>query len=209
VLVLLCGTAACIDKETRHTLYLSPDGSLQWTVLEQNIGSDKHNVPDRDAEEREFMQAASFGNGGVAVALNLLGASDVRTQIIRAERPYTVITDARFAHVDALATRILEELALTGSAHLTRSGDRVTLSVQVLVPEEEEENSAATGDSVYALVDELERYRIVLTDGLFDAADGFELHGNVAVPIAPDPDVIVTQGRWDLSLTWRLPTDTR
>ena len=34
-------SAGCLQKETSHTLYLAPDGSVEWVTSEANVRSDE------------------------------------------------------------------------------------------------------------------------------------------------------------------------
>ncbi len=42
--------SGCIVKETRHDLYLEPDGGLTWTVLETGIRAEGGKPEDRREE---------------------------------------------------------------------------------------------------------------------------------------------------------------
>ena len=203
LMIIAAGTTACLQKDTHHTLYLSSDGAVAWTAMENDVTSDETDPASRATEERDFLAAAGNGEHAVALGLYALGALDVRTRILRAERPYIVMTDARFDRIDTLANAVLKELCVPGVASLARSGDRLTLSVHLAIPEEEEEMSGQS--AVTALMEDLDRYRIVLTNGSFTAADGFALqsNGSVAVGIPRDDEEIRAHGgTLDLSLTW-------
>ena len=91
--------AGCIVKETRHTLYLEPDGSLTWTVVEEQVRSDADTAEDREREESEYL-ALVAGDYPVAAALSSLRGFDVRTNLVRERRPYLVVTEAGFDSVE-------------------------------------------------------------------------------------------------------------
>lgn len=210
LLLLAVATTACLQGDVRHTLYLAPDGSAVWTAMEDGVRSDKPDPASRAAEERQYLVAAGNGQQPVALGLFALDASDVHTRILRGGRPAIVMTDARFDRIDLLADAILRELRLTGAAQLVRSDQRMTLTVHVVLSDEAAGDS---GDSpAMALLEDLDHYRIVLTDGAFVTAEGFALQaeGTVAVPIARDDDAIRAQGgAVDLSLAWPVPAGTR
>lgn len=51
----------CLQKETHHSLYLSPDGKLVWNVLERDIRSDERDLAERMAEEQEYLDRLAAG----------------------------------------------------------------------------------------------------------------------------------------------------
>lgn len=193
--------AGCLDKETTHTLYLSPDGAVAWTTLEHSVRSDGKDAKAGNAEEAEYLASALAGTNDVANGLAALEPIRVQTRVLRRERPFTVMTEARFASAEELANRIIAAFRLQGDACVTREADEVTLHIHLdLRGADDQENDKTP---VEALVDELSTYRIVLTDGRFVAATGFSLNDNqrIATPIAaPDEQV---KGVFDLSLTWK------
>ena len=84
------------------------------------------------------------------------------------------LTDARFPRVDRVIARLFEELGLRGEATLTVNGEETTLSVALDLaslddPGPEDESP------VTALLEDLDRYRFVLTDGRFVSATGFAI----------------------------------
>lgn len=196
---LACG--ACIEKETAHSIYLSPDGSVAWTVIESDVRSDAAAVDGRRDEEARFLAAALAGTNDVAAAFAALEPSRVQTRVLRRDRPLAVMTEARFPDASALGVRILGALGVPGDVYVTRDGEVTTLHLHLDFRGIDEDSGAET--PVIALLSELSTYRIVLTDGRFVAAEGFALDqaGRVARPIATSeevPDAVV-----DLSLAWR------
>ena len=192
--------AGCLNKEATHTLYLSPDGEVAWTALERNVRSDETDARARSAEESEYLTAAETGTTGVARGLAALGPLRVKTRVLRGDRPFTVLTEAQFASVEALANRIIAECRLQGEAHVTRDLDATTLHIHLELASADEADNQSP---VMALLEELSAYRIVLTQGRFVAATGFSLSGDstIATPIAPEDER--AKGTVDLSLTWR------
>lgn len=200
VLLALPLTSACLVKETTHRLYLSPRGGLTWTVLERDIRSSDANPASRAAEEHAFLDGISSGTHPVSAALARLLPYQTSVRLLRAERPYTVITEARFERVDAAVDALLRELRIPGTATLQRAGDEWTLSVAIDlegVRDDEETESPVT-----ALIEEAGAYRVILTEGRFVAAEGFEIveEGSAAQLAA---DRIATDRPVELRLTWR------
>jgi hypothetical protein len=91
---------------------------------------------------------------------------------------------------------VLTELKIGGRATLTRQGDTMTLAIEMQAPEDGQQYDGA----LTALFDELQNYRIVLTDGRFVEAEGFAISGDgtVATSIAPPNSRDIR-----LSLTWK------
>jgi len=115
-----------------------------------------------------------------------------------------VATEGRFDAVDRLARELLMNLGLRGESVLERNGDERTLRVTVDLREPEREGD----ERILPLAGEIEdlrRYRIVLTDGRFTAATGFEIvDEDVAVPLVVDREKVLGEGgELVIALTWR------
>ena len=93
-------TAACLQKDTTSTIYLRPDGSFDWVVLEQHVRSDESDAATRHAEEAGYVDAVSRGDRHGRRACSPSAAQDVRMRCCASTRPYAVMVDARF---DSLA----------------------------------------------------------------------------------------------------------
>ena len=172
VLALLC-SPACLQRHTGHTLYLSPDGAVTWTTTERHIRSDADDPAERLREEQEFLSRLSAGEHPMLTALRSLDPSSSRVRIIRRERPYIVLTEARFERADRLMQRLLDEWKVSGTATLTRNGDATTLLIVFDVPQEELESSDES--PITPLIDSDEPYRFVLSDGRFVTGEGFAI----------------------------------
>jgi hypothetical protein len=196
--------AGCLHKETTHTLYLAPDGAVTWMAVERDVRSDDRNPAARSAEETAYVAAVAAGVHPIRSGLAALGPLSERTQVLRAERPFIVLTEAQFAGIDGLVGRMLSDLGVPGRATLTRTGARATLTISVDVAAalaDESERSTPVTD----LLEDLARYRIVLTDGRFVAASRFRLSDDdtAAVPIEPsDDEIAARKGVLEFSLTW-------
>jgi hypothetical protein len=204
VLLVLLAPAGCLQKETTHTLYLSPDGSLRWTVEESNVYSDEADAGARFAEEQAYIGPAMIGAHPAALGLQAIGPDGlIRTSVVRDERPFHVLTDARFLRADRALERLFKQSGVRGSASLEESEDRHTLRIRLDFSREWEE-----GDSpAAALLEGFENFRFVLTEGRFIAGGGFEVPGRTTAVISREwmsqmEDALKTKHDIDLVLTW-------
>jgi hypothetical protein len=205
VVAATLGSAGCLVKETTHRLNLSPSGAVTWMVIEQGVRSSEGDSNKRWDEEREWLAAIASDAHPVAEGLRRLGPDQVWTRLLRPERPYMVLTDARFARVDRVIGRLLEELGLRGQATLEPDGLDTVLSVSLDLssvndPEPDIESP------VTALLEELDRYRFAMTDGRFVAATGFDiLEDGAAATLQVIPsETLQAGGVLKLRLAWRL-----
>ena len=116
--------SACLQKETRHTLYLEPDGSVTWIIDESDVRSDEEDQLARDREEAEFLALARSGRHPVAEALRELGAMGVYVSVQRADRPFSVSTEGRFVSIEHAVADLLGGLGLQAEASRDRQGPR-------------------------------------------------------------------------------------
>jgi hypothetical protein len=196
MVMVAAACSGCLRKEVGQTIYLGPSGAV-WTVIERDIRSDEKDPAARIGEEQDYVLAARAGQHGVARAFRSLGAGSVTTTWLRRERPYSVMTEARFADVRQLALAILREGKMQGDVTLVRDGCRTRFGLRIDLETALESND---GTALDALVADLSAYRIVLTEGRFISADGFEIldEGSIAVPDQKTaPDGILT-----LALGW-------
>lgn len=200
---LALGLTACVLKTTRHTLYLEPDGSVVWTVLEEDVHSEAEAAADRRKEECEWLAAAQAGQHGVARGLAWLG-SDPVTRVLRSERPFVVWTEARFDSFDQLARRLVDDLQLPARLNVERSTDGAGFTLELDLAAAEGMDG---GDNpLIELLDGIESARLVLPEGEFVSADGFELDEDrrTARPLAPPDEVLEAKEgtiRWSLHWT--------
>jgi hypothetical protein len=200
VLTVLCG--GCLQKDVVQTIYLGP-GATTWTVVEGHIRSDKEKPMDRILEENDYSLAVGAGKHPVAEAFRHLGAQSVTTTWLRRERPYTVMTEARFAGLRQLATAILRDLRAQGDVSLVQNGCDTTFAVRVDVASAPPAagDPSAGNTALDALLIDLENYRFVLAEGRFTSADGFRIldEGTVA---AWDEKKTAADGILTLGLSW-------
>ena len=195
---VLLASAGCLQKQVTHTLYLSPAGEVAWSALEADVRSDERAADKRAAEENQYVASVAAGQHPIAAALVALGGQSATTRWLRRERPYSVLSEARFANVRQLAEAILGDAGLPGEAKLATAGCRTTLTIRVKV------DDAATSEgetATSALLEELDRYRIVMTEGRLVYADGFLLDAD-GVVATPDKGKEAPDGVLTLVLTW-------
>jgi hypothetical protein len=204
-LVAACVTATgCLVNETENILYLDPDGSVAWVTLEKDIRSNEEDPEERRREEQLFLDAWARGEHEVAVEMAELGALSVDCQLVRPERPFMVVTSARFAAVDEALQRYFEKLEVRNEARLEWLPDATGLTWRIWV-DDEADLSEPEDLSELESDDDPPLFRLVLTQGRFLDATGFEIDddGTVAtMPGSPDGLTVDEDGAVTLSLTW-------
>ena len=204
VLVLLLApfVAGCLIKDTTHRLYLSPQGAVEWSVTERDVRSSEREPGERLREEQEYLNRLHAGIHPIREALRHLEPDDLSIQLIRAERPYTTLVNARFQRAEVLVGKLFENLRIPGSATLRQRGDEATLVVAINLAgmgEGEEELDSPVAE----LVEDLDRYRIVLTAGQFVSADGFTIEDEgTAAKLRPEH--VPVDRPAELRLTWKV-----
>jgi hypothetical protein len=197
-------SSGCLQKDTTHTLYLAPDGSVRWMTIEKDVRSDESQLAARRSEEDAYLASATAGTHGVGLGLAVLDPLRQESRVIRRERPFVAVSEADFARIDKLFDRLLSELRVPGRVTMTGEGSRTTVRIHLDVA------AALADDSdrpspVAGLFDELAAYRIVLTSGRFVSAVGFTLKddGMTAVPVEITDDELTERGGIvDMALTW-------
>ena len=161
-------SSACLASRTSHVLYLSPSGAVTWTVHDQDVHSDEPDRSKRAQEEGDFLRAIPNRTYGPVLALEALRGRNVTTGLTRTERPWDALTTAEFDRIDTLFGALLRELGIQGRASLSSDAGRLTLRVQWT-----EDQPVSEETPVLELVEALDAYRVVLTEGRFVAAEGF------------------------------------
>ena len=178
--VLLTG---CLQKETTHTIYLAPDGAAAWVVSEMNVLSDEKDTGTRIEEEQRYIGAAMLGAHAAARALAALGAQGpVRTTVLRDDRPFHVVTDARFSAIDRVLERLFLEMGIRSSASLVQDSEQTVLRVRLDFSRPLEERQTPVSELAGAIED----FRFVLTEGRFGAVSGFEVTESVSARFSRD-----------------------
>ena len=130
VVVAAAVCSGCLQKEVGQTIYLGPSGVV-WSVIEKDVRSDERRRRTGSAKNRTTSLAARAGEHRVARAFRSLGARSVTTTWLRRERPYSVMTEARFADVRELAMAILRDAQVQGDVTLVREGCRTRFAIRV------------------------------------------------------------------------------
>jgi hypothetical protein len=170
--------AGCLQKETVHTLYISPDDQVTWVAVEADVRSDGEDPVERYGEERDYLAAAAEGRHPIAKALAALAPDAVvRTQLLRDERPFRVQTDAAVGPADRVLQRLFDAAGVRAVVRLTRDAGRTTLVVQFDLSAP----NPGTNHPVSVLMEDFESFRLVLTDGRYISGNGWDISNDVAL----------------------------
>jgi hypothetical protein len=197
-------TTGCLQRETSHTLYLAPDGSVEWVTSETNVRSDEAEVGKRLIEEQGYIGAALLGTHGAARGLGALDPQmPVRTTIVRDERPFMVLTTAQFTSIDRVLTRLFAEMGIRTSASILRGVDENTLRVRLDFSRPLDEHETAVSE----LGDNIEHLRIVPTEGRFGAVSGFDVTDGISATLSSEwleraEKASEVKGAIEFALTW-------
>ena len=186
LLIVVVSCAACLTAENRHAFYLEPDGSAVWAVTAEDVRSDAENP-----------EAGS--------ALRHLGATWVKTTVVRDAAPYTVLTEARFESAASMLEEFLGAIGFEAETSLWFDGERTTLSFRFWERAANETQAGSEGSPADCLVEPLEQYRFVLTEGRFEEAGGFRLESGGTVAVMLDLEEVeedTERGSVHYSLTW-------
>jgi len=199
ILTVLAGlSTGCLRKDVTHSIYIAPSGVV-WSVIEKDVRSDATATADRLGEEHDYALAVTAGRHPVARAFRALGARTIATTWLRRDRPYTVMTEARFADLRDIALGLLRAANAPGEATIAAEGCDTVFHVSVNVDAVPE---GSDDDALTALVEDLDKYRLVLTEGRFTAADGFVITDD-GMTAVPDEHKALEDGVLTLSLRWR------
>ena len=205
---LVCGlavaTSGCLQKETTHTLYLGPDGGLTWVAAESNVYSDEADPGKRAAEDQSYIGPALLGAHPVARGLQALEPETlVRTTVVREERPFHVITEARFARADRALERLFVDSGIPARVTMTQEEQRTSLRMRFDFSRQTVERDTPAA----ALLEAIDHFVFVVPDGRFIAGGGFEVPDRAKARLAKDAfdaiDEAMTARRpIELTLTW-------
>lgn len=204
---LTLGVTACIISTTHHTIYLEADGTVLWTVLEEDVHSDADALADRDREECEWLEAARAGDHGIARGLAVLGGEPM-SRVLRDRRPFAVWTAARFESAETLVRALVDGLDLPARIELTTGPTGGGFLVELDLADADAAVDPA--ENLFDLLAGIEDARLVLVEGEFVAAEGFTLDDDrrVARPVPPPEDLVeAKQGmlRWELRWSFAVP----
>lgn len=173
----ILGTVAsgCLLKDEVHTWYVDRTGGVVWVVAEKDVRSDAQAAVDRDEEEAAYWAAVRSEMHPMARGLRLLGAEAMRTRAVRAESPFTVLTEGRFTGLGELGQRLIVHAGLRGSSIVTRAEGSWEWTMTVRDPHATGDPVERVDDGVLALLAGLDQLQIVLVSGRFEEASGFTL----------------------------------
>lgn len=187
IIVALTLTTGCLLKDTTETWYLSPTGAVTWVVTESDVRSDAQAAADRQNEEATYRLAFDRQDQPVARGFRGLGFTDVRTVVLRRDVPFTVRTEARGMTIGEIGLRILQRSGLAGNSTLVQNGNTWVWSFTARDPHAPDVTTAVDED-VAALVSDLNQLKVVMIDGHFEAASGFDLSSDHRVATIKDLD---------------------
>lgn len=164
----------CLLKETTQVCYIDASGGVTWVITETDVRSDANNATDRQQEESVYWLAVQQQRHPIAMGLQELGGTKVRTTALRTEAPYTVRTEARFSGLDEIGRRMLAAIGALGESTMKREGTKFEWKMVARDPHSiGSVNEPSEG--VSAVLSEFDSLRIVLLTGKFESADGFEI----------------------------------
>lgn len=193
IVVLLVPSLACLEIQGSHTLYLAADGTVVWSVLEQGI---------RLEQEEEFLDRVADSEHPAALALEALYPGSLTTQVLRQVTPLAILTEAYFPGIDLVFKNLFTLYELPSTVELRIVDERAYLEIRFWMNPDESEEEAVHDAFLLALLVEC---RIVLTEGKFIEARGFEIveGGRVAKPTRIDTDEAEENNTpVELFLTW-------
>jgi hypothetical protein len=130
---LALGLVGCLQSDTRSTIYLKQDGSIDWMVLESNVRSDESASAKRVGEEADYLNAVASDRHPAADSFRTLGALQVRTSLIRDVRPYATRVEGDFDSLTGVIHRGLAACGIPHEIHQTRDGATTTWALKVYV----------------------------------------------------------------------------
>ena len=212
---LLVPSTACLEIQGTHTLYLAPDGTVVWTVLEEGIRFDAATEESRRQQEKDFLRKVSSNEHQAAVSLEALYPGSLNSRVLREETPLAILTEAHFPGIDRVYQNLFSLYGVVSVVQLRIEEERARLEIVFWVDDDEEEDEEIERDEaeyeeIRELADEillalLVECRIVLTEGKFIEAKGFEIvdGGRTAKPLSLDTDEAEENNTpMTLSLTW-------
>jgi len=189
LLVLALPMQGCIVKETTHTLYLEPDGSLTWMVLEHAIRSDAGTAEERRREEAGYLARFEAEEHAMAEAFLALRPRSLETRMLRDERPYTTLTVARFSDPSVVFQDLLDQSGMVGRAVVEREEGQARLVLTFPLDDEGDvitEGSTEEEDFLSPLLVAFPKWTFRLPEGRFVGSEGFEVTRGCAIPLDPE-----------------------
>jgi hypothetical protein len=195
VAVALNGSA-CIQKETRSVMYLDPDGSVTWSILESDVRSDAATPAERAGEEEGYRREMLANPTPLVAWLDALGGRAITRTVLKYTAPFEAHTVARFDRLDALLVSICQAAGSRCVSDIASDGRRTRMTL-----EQVGEAGEGTGTDVGTVTDVLDGLRLVLGEGTFVEAVGFTLKDGRTATLSDDLDAEHIR----LVLAWDVP----
>ncbi len=198
--------AGCKEDESQHLIFIEPDGTVIWRVIEDLVRSTEDDPVQRIEEEDEALDELEAGEGGYLSIFEDLGAREVEMRYLRDTRPYTIVTRATFDDLEDLVVLLGEAFEEDHPTTLTRDGSVWTLRAELDTEGTDWAELAGNDGKLWSLT--WVEARIVASQGRFIEAERFELSddGAIATPLPLDeddlreqPERVVYQLVWDTS----------
>jgi len=211
LVTVVASSVACFEIQGKHTLYLSPDGTVTWTVLEEEIRLGADTPEKKRLNEEDFAKRVAEREHETARSLEALHPGSLDARILREEAPQSILTEARFPAIDLLYRNLFDLYGMRADTDFTRREGFDRFVVEFWIENDEESGDDPDAeDEIASYSDEillalLLDCRIVLTEGRFVEAVGFEIldDGKAVKPLEIDDEDAKEHRRpVTLSLTW-------
>ena len=169
--------SGCLMKDASETWYVDATGAVTWVVTEKDVRSDAKAIADRQQEESVYWLAVQQQRHPMAMGLQELSGTKLRTLALRDQAPYTVQTEAKFTGLDEIGRRILAAIGALGESTIKREGDVCEWTFVVRDPKSLG-SATEPSDNVTALMNEFPSLKVVLVSGRFESAQGFTISGD-------------------------------
>lgn len=204
--VALLPLAGCKEDESQHLIFIEPDGTVTWRVIEDLVRSTEDDPVKRIEEEDEALDELEAGEGGYLTIFEDIGAREVEMRYLRDTRPYTIVTRATFDDLEDLVVLLDEACEEDHPTTLTRDGSVWTLQAEIDTEGTDWAELAGNDGKLWSLT--WVEARIAASQGRFIEAERFELSedGAIAKPLPLDeddlrerPEQVVYRLVWDTS----------
>jgi len=212
---LFLPSVACFEIQGTHTLYLAPDGTVVWTVLEDEIRFPASTREARKQEQEDLLDRVVAYEHPAALSMEALYPGSMDARVLREDTPPAILTEAYFPGIDRLYQNLFDLYGVVSNVELTIRGERAHLEIWLWMNDDEEEDEEIEEDETS--IDEVQIHsdeillaliiecRIVLTEGRFIEAEGFEIldEGRAVQPLELETEEAEANNTpLRLSLTW-------
>ncbi len=197
VLLMLVASIGCLEKTTTQTIYIEGDGSVTWVVLESDVYSSADNKEDRLREENEYLRRALAGRPDIVEGLTEIGGADVRAELLRDRRPFSLRATARFQDLEHAFAGFFQAAGIGAEVRLQTDDGRHVLTIVPIDIEPVDEDE----DPVFELF-RSDDFRFIVTDGEFQEAVGFSIEEQGRVAIWTDDADVTGETPTEMRLVW-------